>query len=75
LFDPEKPARLRGLSDAVFVPEFDFELTGFVPDVVFPTAMIERDDLMFVYYGAADTVSAVTAYRRRDLLAALQPFD
>src|SRR5262245_42739587 len=75
LCDKERPSRIRAVSDAIFIPEADFETTGFVPDVVFPTAMLEHDDLMYVYYGAADTVSAVTAYRRRDLLASLQPVD
>lgn len=73
LFNPEQPLRVSAISDAIFLPETDFETTGFVPDVVFPTALIEHDDLMYVYYGAADTVSAVTAYSRRDLLGALRP--
>ncbi len=71
LLDLDDPTRIRGRSGAVFVPEADFELEGFVPDVVFPTALIVQDDLALVYYGAADTVTAVTAFRMRDLLAAV----
>ena len=71
LLDLENPARILATSDAVFVPETEFELTGFVPDVVFPTGIVLQDDLALVYYGAADTVTAVTAFRLRDLFAAV----
>ena len=67
----ERPWQIRGFSDAVMVPELSFETSGFAPNVVFPTGIVERDDLLYVYYGAADTVTAVTAYKRRNLLAAV----
>ncbi|MDF3056353.1 MAG: putative glycosylase [Rariglobus sp.] len=72
LLDFENPTRILGVSDAVFIPEMDFELNGFVPDVVFPTGLILQDDLALVYYGAADTVTAVTAFKLQDLLAAVR---
>jgi predicted GH43/DUF377 family glycosyl hydrolase len=53
-----------------------FERNGFVPDVVFPTALIhsripEQDDLLSVYYGAADTSIGVVAFSKRDILNAI----
>jgi len=59
--------------DPFFVPEHDFERVGFVNNVVFPTGVIERGDTVEVYYGAADTHVAVTAYARDDLMALLEP--
>ena len=71
LLDQDKPSRIIGKSKVIFAPELDFERQGFVPDVVFPTGIVERDGLAMVYYGAADTVTAVTAYRVSDLLTAV----
>jgi len=71
LLDANEPSRVLGVSQAVFVPEVDFELNGFVADVVFPTGIIERGDTVLVYYGAADSVSAVTEFRLGDLLDAV----
>ncbi|MDB6113776.1 MAG: putative glycosylase [Lacunisphaera sp.] len=71
LLDANELTKVRGKSGVIFAPELDFERQGFVPDVVFPTGIVERGDLALVYYGAADTVTAVTAFRRDDLLAAV----
>jgi predicted GH43/DUF377 family glycosyl hydrolase len=71
LLDGEKPSHARRSVGPVFVPEAAFEREGFVPDVVFPTALIVRDDLASVYYGAADAVTAVVEFRMKDLEAAV----
>jgi predicted GH43/DUF377 family glycosyl hydrolase len=71
LLDTDEPARVTAVSGAVFEPELDFEVSGFVPDVVFPTGIVEQGDTVLVYYGAADSVTAVTEFRMRDLLAAV----
>ena len=71
LLDENEPWKIRGASGAIFVPEAEFELHGFVPDVVFPTGIVEQGDSVLVYYGAADTVTGVTEFRMRDLLAAV----
>ncbi len=71
LLDADDPSRVLAVSDAVFVPETDFELNGFVPDIVFPTGIIERGETVLVYYGAADSVTGVTEFRLSDLLAAV----
>ena len=57
-------------------PMTEFERNGFVPDVVFPTAMInsnshKHDDLLSVYYGAADTSIGVVVFSRQDILNAI----
>ena len=71
LLDLDEPTRVRGVSGAVFAPEAEFETSGFVSDVVFPTGIVEQGDTVLIYYGAADTYTAVTEFRMRDLLAAV----
>ncbi|WP_200761188.1 glycoside hydrolase family 130 protein [Poriferisphaera corsica] len=53
-------------------PEEDYELRGFVNNVVFPTAVVEEGDMYLIYYGAADENVGVTAFKKEDLHRALQ---
>ena len=41
-------------------PEADYEVSGHVPNVVFPCAALvdNEQDRLAIYYGAADTTSA-----------------
>ncbi|MDG3005094.1 glycoside hydrolase family 130 protein [Paludisphaera mucosa] len=72
LLDADDPSRvLRRTPDSIFEPTADFERKGFVSDVVFPTALVETSDGYLVYYGAADSSSAVVEFRRDDVLGAL----
>lgn len=69
LLDLKNPSRIIGRTDTpLFVPEEEYELYGKVPDVVFPTGVaIERDTIM-LYYGAADTTTAVATASLSKLL-------
>ena len=72
LLDAQQPRNLIGWStQPVMRPELDFEMGGYVANVVFPTGIVERGDLLYVYYGAADTKAAVVGYRRSDVMGAL----
>ena len=72
LLDAENPARiLRRTAESVFEPTADFERIGFVPDVVFPTGIVEDWGSYLVYYGAADSCTAVVEFDRDELLAML----
>jgi beta-1,2-mannobiose phosphorylase / 1,2-beta-oligomannan phosphorylase len=62
---------LRQSDEPFFRPESDFELNGFVPKVVFPTGLIEDGDRLLLYYGAADTCTAVAEFDRKELLKTL----
>jgi predicted GH43/DUF377 family glycosyl hydrolase len=53
------------------VPTADFERSGFVANVVFPTALFERDDTLLVCYGVSDTVIGTVEFSRKELVAAL----
>jgi predicted GH43/DUF377 family glycosyl hydrolase len=72
LLDPENPARiLRRTVGSVFEPTAEFERIGFVPDVVFPTGIVECDGSYLVYYGAADSCTAVVEFSRDETLSTL----
>ena len=66
LLDLDQPERVIGFSpQPVMVAEREFERSGFLPDIVFPTGLVRRDEQLLVYYGAADTATGVTQYSLR----------
>ncbi len=48
-----------------------FERHGFVPNVVFPTGIVELGETLLVCYRAAGACTAGVEMSRRELLAAL----
>jgi predicted GH43/DUF377 family glycosyl hydrolase len=69
LLDATDPAKvLTATAEPFMRPEAEFEVTGFVPNVVFPTGLVEDGEKLLVYYGAADTVTAVAVLDRQKLL-------
>lgn len=71
LLDLENPRRIVGASGQMFVPETDYEREGFVPNVVFPTGLVAHGDSVLVYYGAADTSTAVAEFSLKALLSSI----
>jgi predicted GH43/DUF377 family glycosyl hydrolase len=72
LLDRDNPARVLARSaQPIMRPMAEFERNGFVPCVVFPTAVIQHDDLISVFYGAADTSTGVARFAKQDILDAL----
>jgi predicted GH43/DUF377 family glycosyl hydrolase len=72
LLDPDDPARiLRRTAGSIFEPTAEFERMGFVPDVVFPTGIVDTSDSFLIYYGAADCCTAVVEFARDELMASL----
>jgi predicted GH43/DUF377 family glycosyl hydrolase len=72
LLDADDPGRvLRRSPGPVFAPEAEFEVTGFVANVVFPTGVVQDGEVLLVYYGAADAFTAVTEFSMRQLLDAM----
>ena len=67
--DPAKI--LKRTAASIFEPAADFERHGFVPDVVFPTGIVEAGDSLLVYYGAADSCTAVVEFSKDEVLGAL----
>jgi beta-1,2-mannobiose phosphorylase / 1,2-beta-oligomannan phosphorylase len=55
LLDIENPQKvIATLPHELFKPEMPWELKGEVNNVVFPTGAVVIDDLIYIYYGAAD---------------------
>ncbi|MGB7346466.1 MAG: glycoside hydrolase family 130 protein [Pirellulaceae bacterium] len=72
LLDRDQPGRvLARSSEPIMQPTSDFETSGFVPNVVFPTAMLDRGDELQVFYGAADTCVAAGRFSKQSLLDSL----
>ena len=73
LLDPEDPARVIGHTpEPIMGAQEAWEMQGFVPNVVFPTGVVEDGERWLVYYGASDTHVGVTAFSLQDLLGALR---
>jgi predicted GH43/DUF377 family glycosyl hydrolase len=69
ILDLNNPARVLAVSDnPILEPEMPYEKEGMVSNVVFPCGNIIKDDLLIVYYGAADKVIGIATMRLNDLL-------
>lgn len=72
LLDLNDPAIiLARSSDPIFEPEETYEKVGIVNNVVFPCGMVEKDGVLFIYYGGADTVVGVATMELKIILKAL----
>ncbi|GAB6165404.1 glycoside hydrolase family 130 protein [Thermostilla marina] len=68
----DAPHRIIARTDhPILEPTEPFEQEGFVPNVVFPTGAVLRDGRLYLYYGAADTATAVAEMALGDVLEAL----
>ncbi|MCU0423321.1 MAG: pesticidal protein Cry7Aa [Bacteroidia bacterium] len=55
----------------LFFPDKEWEITGEVNNVCFPTGAIVENDTLYIYYGAADERIAVASLSIQELLKAL----
>ena len=58
--------------DYLLAPAAPYELMGDVPNVVFPCATLVEGDRCAIYYGAADTVTALAFCHISEVLAFLK---
>lgn len=55
ILDEKDPTKiLARTKDFIMEPEYSFETDGYYNGCVFPTGIVVKDDMMYVYYGAAD---------------------
>jgi predicted GH43/DUF377 family glycosyl hydrolase len=61
LLDLNDPAKIVGVSDQwILQPEAPWEVSGYVPNVVFTCGAVPEDDgTVKIYWGGADTVMCV----------------
>ncbi|MEK7190393.1 MAG: hypothetical protein AAB661_01355 [Patescibacteria group bacterium] len=72
LLDLNDPAIiLSRTSDPIFEPEESYEKIGIINNVVFPCGMVEKDGLLYIYYGGADMVVGVATIELDIILRAL----
>jgi beta-1,2-mannobiose phosphorylase / 1,2-beta-oligomannan phosphorylase len=72
LLDLKNPHKeIARLPYPLFQPEKDWELTGEVNNVCFPTGSIIVEDTLYIYYGAADEQIAVASVSLSSLLKEL----
>lgn len=72
LLDRDDPSRVIARSaEPIMFPTTDYEMLGFVPNVVFPTAMLDLGEDLQVFYGAADTCVGMVQFSKRSVLNSL----
>lgn len=72
LLHKDDPTKVIGkLENPLFSPEESWEKEGDVGNVVFPTGTAIFDDILYIYYGAADSRIAVASVKHHDLLEEL----
>jgi predicted GH43/DUF377 family glycosyl hydrolase len=72
LMDLENPGKeIARLPYPMFKPEFEWELTGEINNVCFPTGAVVFDDTLYIYYGAADERVACASVSLSALIAEL----
>jgi len=57
--------------DWIFQAEESYELTGLIPNVIFPAGLLLRGEELWMYYGAADTCVCLATAKLKDVLAVL----
>ncbi|MBO5027629.1 MAG: glycosidase [Clostridia bacterium] len=73
LLDLNDPTKiLARTKDFVMEPEFDYEINGIWTGCVFPTGIVEKDGLVYMYYGCADKFVAVATVPLDELLTHMQ---
>jgi predicted GH43/DUF377 family glycosyl hydrolase len=69
LLNLENPQKeIARLPYPLFVPEFHWELKGEVNNVCFPTGAVVFNDILYIYYGAADERVACASMNLSELL-------
>lgn len=72
LLDLENPAKeIARLPYALFFPEKEWELKGYVNNVCFPSGTVLIGDKLYIYYGAADERIACASVNLSELLEEL----
>ncbi len=69
LLDKDKPHKLIARSPKAIMKATElYETTGLIPNVVFPTGILLRDDTLWIYYGAGDTCICLATVKLQDVL-------
>lgn len=74
LLDLNDPRKIIGrTSGPIVVPEEQYEMAGYIPNVVFPSGALLEKNILTIYYGAADTTACAVRVHIEDLLNTMCP--
>ncbi len=69
LLDLNNPLKVIGRTDdPLLVPTEDYEVEGKVPNAIFPSGALIKDNNLYIYYGAADTTLCGASVPFKNLL-------
>jgi predicted GH43/DUF377 family glycosyl hydrolase len=72
LLDLDEPRKILARSDKpIFEPQADYEVNGFVPNVVFTCGLLCEGGKLKIYYGAADTRVCYAEIELQDVIESL----
>lgn len=74
LLDLNDPRKIIGRTRGpLLVPEESYELSGYTPNVIFPSGALLEKDTLTIYYGAADTTACCARVNLTDLIFSMHP--
>ena len=74
LLDLDHPRHVLGRTQGSLLnPQADYELYGDIPNIIFPSGALVKDNELYVYYGAADTKVGLATCNLNDLLNDIKP--
>ncbi len=74
LLEKDNPQKIISHTEAIIVAQEFYEEYGLIPHIVFPTSTtVDKNGVLNIWYGAADTVCAKASVKLSDLLYALNP--
>ncbi len=73
LLDLDNPLKIIGHTRGpLLVPREPYELLGHVSDIVFPSGAVLEKDMLYIYYGAADTTACMAHVNIIDLVSTMR---
>ena len=74
LLDLQNPRKIIGRTKGPLIaPEETYELSGYVPNVVFPSGAMIEEGILHIFYGAADTTGCRASINLTDLISSISP--
>ncbi|HUD44848.1 MAG TPA: hypothetical protein VMR41_04860 [Patescibacteria group bacterium] len=69
LLDHDNPLKILARTERpFFLPQTDYEINGIIPKVIFPSGALLENDIVSLYYGAADTTCCLATFPLDSLL-------
>lgn len=73
LLDKDDPTKIIARTkNFVMEPEYDYETKGLYNGCVFPTGVVLKDGLLYIYYGCADKYVSLATVELKDILTYLE---